>query len=114
MSNYTILLDEKAAKEYIKLHFPKVSAVDYLTVSNDLPQNIINAGLECGIDPKDISESYRGEWDDDTQFAQQIADDSGWNDEAGKWPKYCIDWEYAAQELMLDYSEHGGHYFINL
>mgnify|MGYP003649552247 CR=1 FL=1 len=114
MSNYTIQLDEKAAKAYIKAHFPNANEPDYLALSDELQQNIINAGLECGIDPENIEESYCGEWDDDKEFAQQMADNCGWNDEAGQWPKYCIDWEYAARELMYDYSEHKGHYFLNL
>ena len=30
------------------------------------------------------------------------------------WPQYCIDWEYAARDLMMDYSEQDGYYFRNL
>lgn len=30
------------------------------------------------------------------------------------WPLYCIDWEWAARELMMDYAEQDGYYFRNL
>jgi hypothetical protein len=83
--------------------------------------DVVRAYLELGItasdDPQDIAneieECYQGEHVDDAAFARHIADESG--AEIGTaWPHYCIDWEYAARELMYDYSEQGGHYFRNV
>lgn len=38
-------------------------------------------------------------------YAQQLAEDCGMIPESRSWPLYCIDWDYAAQELAHDYSE---------
>lgn len=75
--------------------------------------DVINAAIECGIDFDNIDESYNGKHDDDEDFAQQIAEDIGAIDKNAGWPNNCIDWEYAAKELMWDYSESDGHYFRN-
>jgi len=38
-------------------------------------------------------------------YAQQLATDIGAIDESSSWPNNCIDWERAARELKMDYSE---------
>lgn len=63
---------------------------------------------------EDMDEAYQGQYDSDEQFAKETAENLGeWPDNE-KWPHYCIDWEYAARELMHDYSEHNGYYFRNI
>jgi len=77
-------------------------------------EEIIVAALECGINPSDIDEAYYGHYRSDEDFAQEMADQIGAISKDVSWPYTCIDWEYAAKELMYDYSESNGHYFRNL
>ena len=62
-----------------------------------------DCGIE-GFDP-DVG-SYQGEWDSAQEFAQDLAESCGDIDREAKWPYTCIDWEAAARELMMDYSEY--------
>lgn len=87
---------------------------------NDIEEDMLDAvraymkvmGTE---DLKDFEESYSGSFGNDEDFARELAESLG---ETGKnftqWPYYCIDWEYAAREIMCDYSEQDGYYFRNL
>ena len=76
--------------------------------------DVVEAALECGVSASDIDEAYQGSYDDDEDFAQETAESMGAVDKNANWPMNCIDWEYAARELMHDYSEHKGHYFRSL
>lgn len=60
----------------------------------------------------DIEEAYSGSYDSDEEFAEDMADQCGYKI-PNEWPFRCIDWEWAARELMCDYMEHDGHYFRN-
>lgn len=62
-------------------------------------------------DLSNFEESYIGSYDTPEEFAQEQADTIGAMNNNGQWPFYCIDWEYAARELMHDHSEHEKHYF---
>jgi len=59
-------------------------------------------------------EAYQGQYDSDEEFAQEFAEELGCMDKKASWPYTCIDWEWAARELMHDYFESNGHYFRNL
>ena len=72
---------------------------------------VVEAALECGVNPSDIDEAYNGSYDDNEDFAQEMAESLGAIDKNASWPMNCIDWEYAAKELMYDYSSHNGYYF---
>lgn len=72
---------------------------------------IIEAAIECDIPLDEIEECYQGEYDSDEDFAYKMADDLGLIDKDAKWPNNCIDWEFAARELMYDYVCSNGHYF---
>lgn len=37
-------------------------------------------------------------------YAREFAEDIGAMPEGNAWPTYCIDWEYAARELRMDYT----------
>jgi len=43
--------------------------------------------------------------DDFEDYAREFAEDIGAISNDAKWPYNCIDWERAARELMMDYSE---------
>jgi len=80
----------------------------------DQDAEVVTAALYCGVSPSDIDEAYNGQYSDDEDFAQEMAEQIGAIDKNATWPQNCIDWEYAAKELMYDYCEHNGHYFRNL
>jgi antirestriction protein len=72
-----------------------------------------NATLEPEEVLEAFYEAYSGQWDNDRDFAQNMAEETGF-EAAEEWPARCIDWDYAARELMFDYWESGGHYFRNI
>lgn len=73
------------------------------------------AYLECmgEEDLKDFEECYCGEFTDDEEFAREQAESLGLINNDVNWPNNCIDWEKAARELMMDYTEQDGYYFRN-
>lgn len=75
--------------------------------------DVVEAALECGIEARNIDEAYSGSFKDDESFAEDMAEQVGAIDRDAKWPMNCIDWDQAARELMMDYSEHNGYYFRN-
>ena len=77
----------------------------------------LSLGITASDDPQDIAgeidECYQGSFRDDAEFAEHTAE------ECGELPKdlaswIYIDWERSARDLMMDYSEEGGHYFRNV
>jgi antirestriction protein len=62
----------------------------------------------------DFEEAYQGQYSSDEDFAQEMAESLGAIPQDNSWPSYCIDWEWAARELMMDYTEENGYYFRNL
>lgn len=74
---------------------------------------VVNAAIDCGINASDIDEAYSGEFSSDEEFAQDMAEQTGAIDLNSAWPHNCIDWEWAARELMYDYTSSDGHYFRN-
>lgn len=63
---------------------------------------------------EETEEAYAGEFDNDEEFAQEMAEQTGMMEEKPSWPYTCIDWEWAARELMYDYFEEDGHYFRSM
>lgn len=74
----------------------------------------MEAYISEGYDPKDFDEAYQGEFDSDEDFAQDFAEQLGYMDKNTSWPHSCIDWQWAARELMYDYHEIEGFYFRSL
>ena len=91
-----------------------------LCESNKWDEGAVEAYLKLGTGDDDLSdfeESYQGQYSSDEEFAKTIAEDTGAYErgrDGEHWPHYCIDWEWAARELMMDYSEQDGYYFRNL
>lgn len=79
-----------------------------------LDVEIVKAAQELGIDEDHIAEAYQGQFSSDEDFAQEMAEQLGDVPKDSHWPLYCIDWEWAARELMMDYCEQDGYYFRNL
>jgi antirestriction protein len=76
-----------------------------------LDVEIVKAALELGIDEENMAEAYSGQFSSDKEFAQDMADSTGAIRDDNAWPYTCIDWDWAAKELMYDYSEQDGYYF---
>ena len=43
--------------------------------------------------------------------SENMAEELGLIADDRQWPAYCIDWEWAARELMMDYMIEDGYYF---
>ncbi len=86
----------------------------------DAESNLESAQINFGDDEKrelaeleelesEISEWRHGETlipeSDFEDYARQLAEDIGAIDPKATWPIYCIDWERAARELAMDYTE---------
>ncbi len=71
-------------------------------------------GFETGKGLENFEEAYAGQYDSDEEFAQDMAEQLGSIEKDVKWPYTCIDWEYAARELMYDYATEDGYYFRNV
>lgn len=74
---------------------------------------IYEAAKDCDIQFSDVNEAYSGEFDSNEDFAENMANELGYMNDAKGWPFNCIAWEQAARDLMQDYSESNGHYFRN-
>lgn len=83
----------------------------YVAACDGDNKDIIDAGLDCEIPLDSIMEAFQGEYDNDADFAQQRAEETGAITYSEKWPLNCIDWHKAARELMFDNVESNGHYF---
>jgi antirestriction protein len=96
--------------------FEAIEAVESSHLDADVIQAYID-NIGGDIDSStiaDAEEAYQGEFKSDEDFAEEMAEQLGYMNEAKGWPFNCIDWEWAARELMYDYFESGGHYFRNL
>ena len=89
-----------------------------LIEDNKWDEDAVMAYLELGIGDDDLSdfeESYQGKYSSDEEFARETAENLGELPRSNvTWPLYCIDWEYAARDIMMDYSKQDGFYFRNL
>ena len=108
--------DEDIHEDYKSIDESKKNIFDYAEVFCECDQEaeIVNAAIDCDIQGSDIDEAYNGEFSSDEDFAQDMAEQLGAIEKNATWPNNCIDWEYAAKELMYDYCESNGHYFRNL
>lgn len=86
---------------------------EYLGILNDCHNpEALALYVDAGYDAEDFEDAYQGEFNSDEDFAQNMAEECGYMDKAPpSWPFNCIDWEWAARELMHDYFEVSGHYF---
>jgi antirestriction protein len=82
--------------------------------NSDYDIEIFEAAKNCDVQFSDVEEAYSGEFSNDEDFAEEMAESLGAIDRNASWPQNCIDWEFAAKELMYDYSSSNNHYFRNL
>ena len=73
-------------------------------------QEVIEAAIACDIPTSGIEEAYQGQYDSDEDFVQELLEGTG--ELPSNLPWYIhIDWEATASDIMMDYQEHGRHYF---
>ena len=72
---------------------------------------MFEAAAELDIAPDMVEELYQGAYDNDEDFAYQLADELGLLPEGYSWPNSYIDWCAATRDLMMDCGESGGYYF---
>lgn len=58
-----------------------------------------------------FTNSYKGKYDSDEDFAKALATEIGCFDKNMEWSFDCIDWEVAACNIMVDYVGIYDHYF---
>jgi len=90
---------------------------DWFDDNDDWPQaNAYRKCMGCTIQEAfdQWEEAYQGKYNDDEEFAYDLAEQLGAIDKKASWPNTCIDWEQAAEEIMYDYFESDGFYFRNL
>lgn len=86
----------------------------YADACNDGVKDVIDAGLDCEIPLDSIMDAYIGSYDNDSDFAYEMAFDMGYINDIEKispWLTNAIDWHKAARELMFDNVSSKGHYF---
>lgn len=73
-------------------------------------EDVLQAAIDCDVQPEDIEEAYQGAFDSDEAFVQDLLEQT---DGLPKdLPSYIhINWERTARDIMMDYSESNGHYF---
>lgn len=98
MTKQTELTEEQKEKlESIDRGIPEDVVVEYINETGD-------------DDLSHLEDSYEGVYIDNEAFAHTMADNCV-SEQSYIWPFNCIDWEYAANELMMDYFEIKSHYF---
>jgi hypothetical protein len=86
--------------------------VDEWALDNDEELEALESLLD-DCKGKGGDEQWEGDWYPVTlireshfeDYAQQLAEDIGAIDDSATWPNNCIDWERAARELRMDYTE---------
>jgi antirestriction protein len=109
----TDLIDESMSLEDWENIYEIIEAIEnsYLDISA-IEGYILNFGYDRNANIISEAESaYQGEFESDGDFAREMAESTGAIDSEVNWPHTCIDWEWAAREIMFDYFEANGHYF---
>lgn len=87
---------------------------DYMeTIVNSsfLSQDAVDAGIALNIDLSALEGRYCGQYNSDAEFAKARAVETGAIKDTYGWPCLYIDWDAAAEELMLDFDANDGYYF---
>jgi hypothetical protein len=123
ISNSDDIIDSRDIIERIdELRDERDSAADGWEPGSDEPKPQALADWEASDEAAELKtleavasdgEGY-GDWDHGEtliretyfiEYAQQLAEDIGAIDPKASWPNGCIDWEKAADELRVDYTE---------
>lgn len=83
---------------------------EYIEAVQEHGREVVVAALACGIPLEDISDCYRGHWDTHAEMAEEFYQET--QDIPDNLLPY-IDWDRVAHDLLIELSEHNGHYFWN-
>jgi len=86
---------------------------DWINMDSD-DQELLAAAIDCfgDITLEQAQGAYYGQYDSDEDFAQSLAEETGAINDDLQWPYTCIDWEYAAREIMYHFvRSDSGHVF---
>lgn len=72
-----------------------------------------NMGTYYGVNISDIEEAYYGEFNNWTDFAEHILEETGDLNEIPESLRYYFDFEKFGQDLAHDFFESNGHFFRN-
>ena len=86
--------------------------IEYFGEDDTLDAEVAEAANLLGIEPEEAVDGYEGKYDSDVEFAKCLADNLARTDSS--WPLNHIDWDAAARDLVLEYSEEEGHYFRDM
>ena len=80
--------------------------------NSHLPQDVFAAAAGAGINLDEVEDRYQGQWATDREFAECFFDDVYLHD-VPDFMQYYIDYDAFTRDLMVDYTEFDGHYFLN-
>lgn len=76
---------------------------------NTLPEHLHDAGRAYLIcvgytDPETFDDAYAGEWDSFTEYAEELAEDTGMLAEVPEWARPYFDMDKFAHDLTFDHA----------
>jgi len=80
--------------------------------ASGLDVEVFEAAMDAGINIDSVEDSYRGQWNNDYDFAVETFDEL-YAHEVPEFMQNYIDYEAFARDLMMDFTEADGHYFYN-
>lgn len=84
--------------------------IEFLGNNGCIESDVAEAAFQCGITPDTVEDAYNGLHSSSEEFVKQLLEDTG--SVPADIPNYVyIDWARSARDVMMDYSESGGHYF---
>lgn len=86
---------------------------EYLTECSSLSQDIIDAGLNCGIPLFSIESVYYGFYESDLDFAYSYIDDTCFLTDIPESIIRYFDYDSFARDLTYRFSSSNGYYFSN-
>jgi antirestriction protein len=101
--------------EYVKREWDSIEKFANIYYNSSWSLDVFDSANDCGIDFDEIDDRYRGKYDDDEDFTMNLLDEMGdLPDLLNKASYIHIDWERTAREIMYDYVESNGHYFLGI
>lgn len=82
-------------------------------VDNRYSEDVVVAALKLGITLERLEDAYRGSYDSDEDFAQELWENMGYLENLPDHVTGYIDWQAVARDLTIDYVQQDGHYFNN-
>jgi len=76
-------------------------------------QDVIDAGLDCGIPLDKIEDAFYGQFNSDQELAHDWIDGTGMLADVPDSIARYFDYESFTRDLMYDFSESNGYYFTN-